>query len=382
MLAPLLAIAAAAVMVSGCVVEGKQIRLETPVSASQTTPPQHPATVELWQSGPPLGWEVFSPGDAMKSHATFRSWIVSFKGNGANTLLLQRHLLGHRHESKIQWKDLVREAHRQRVRVYAVLNLREGLFDGDSHGWSDVHLNADSGALRPSRSPDLLHPEFQELIKSASLDLATAGVDLIVFRFDPPSGPFDGFSQHGLDGFRRDFNHRLSPRKLFTSGGRQWTQDSPGVMPVARVRGGFAPEFWRWVGWKNREYLNVLDGVMAAVRQQQPGARFGIELHTDTIVNPRRALVRYTEDFLESRRRLFDRFIVAVPESGEHGVVESSVGQAAIEMTELLDDPSMVFVLVSGRRPMWSTANEALNVKASLGLQRGVGLGFRGRHVP
>ena len=367
-------------MVPGCVVDGKQIRPEPPISASQTTSPQHPATVEPWQSGSPRGWEVSSPGDAMKSEATLRSWVASIKSNGTNTLLLQQHLFGHRHE--IRWKDLVKEAHRQGIRVYAVLNLREGMFYGDSRGWGDVRFNADSGALRPSRSPDLLHPEFQESIKRAALDLATAGVDLIVFRFDPPSGPFDGFSQHGLDGFRRDFHHPLSPRKLFTSGGRPWTQDSPGVMPVVQVRGGFAPEFWRWVGWKNREYQNVLDGVMAVVRQQQPGARFGIELHTDTMTNPRRALVRYTEDFLESRQRLFDRFIVAVPERGVHGVAKSSVGQAAIEMTELLDDPSMVFVLVSGRRPMWSTVKEALIVKASLGLQQGVGLGFRGHHVP
>ncbi len=365
-------------MVSGCVVEGKQIRPETSFSASQTFLHKRPATIEPWQSGPPLGWEVSSPEDAMKSQATLRSWIASIKCSGTNTLLLQRHLFRHRRESTIRWKDLVAEAHRQRVRVYAVVNLREKLFGEGSRGWSDISLNSDSGALQPSGAPDLLHPEFQESIKKASLDLATAGVDLIVFRFDPPSGPFDGFSRYGLGGFRRDFDHRLSPRKLFTSANRQWTQDSSGAIPVAQVRGGFAPQFWRWAGWKNREYLNVLDGVMAAVRQQQPGARFGIELHTDTMANPRRALVWHTEDFLESRRHLFDRFIVAIPETGVHGVAESSIGQAAFKMTELLDDPSMVFVLVSGNSPMWSTANEALNVKASLGLQQGVGLGFRG----
>ena len=378
MFAPFLAIAAAAVMVSGCMVKGKQIRPEIPILASQTPPSKQPTRVEPWQSGPPLGWEVSSPEDAMKSKATLRLWIASIKGNGTNTLLLQRHLFVHRRESTIRWKDLVAEAHRQRVRVYAVVNLREELFDGDPRGWSDIRFNADSGALRPSGSPDLLHPEFQETIKSASLDLATAGVDLIVFRFDPPSGPFDGFSRYGLDGFRRDFHHRLSPRTLFTSTGRQWTQDSPGVVPVAQPRRGLAPEFWRWAGWKNRKHLDILDGVMLEVRQQQPGVKFGIELHVDTMANPRRALVRYTEDFLESRQRVFDRFIVSVSKPGVHGVAESPIGQAAMKMTELLDDPSMVFVLVSGSRSMWSTANEALNIKASLGLQQGVGLGFRG----
>ena len=366
-------------MVSGCMVEGKQVRPEPFTSASQIIPHKRPASVEPWKSGPPLGWEVSPPGDAITHKAALRSWIASMKGNGTNTLLLQRHLSG---QLNIPWNGFVREAHRQRVRVYAVINLREEKVEGDFRKWSDMRLNVDGGDLRRSGSPDLLHPEVQKSIKRASLELATAGVDLIVFRFDPPSGPYDGFSRYGLDGFQRDFHHRPSPRKLFTSASRRWTQDSPGAVPVARVRGGFAPEFWRWAGWKNREYLNILDDVMVAVRQQHPGARFGIELHADTMADPRRALVRYTEDFLESRRRSFDRFIVAVSERGVHGVAGSSVGQAVIKMTELLDDPSKVFILVSGHGKMWSTANEALNVKASLGLQRGVGLGFRGDDVP
>ena len=371
----------AAVMVSGCVVGGKQVRSEISNSAIPLPIHERSMTVEPWQFGSLLGWEVSLPRDAMRSKASLQSWIASTKGQGTNTLFLQRSLF--ERGSNLQWNDLVREAHRQQVRVYAVVNLREKLFEGNSHrGWSDIRLNSDSGVLRPSGSPDLLHPEFQESIKRTSLGLATAGVDLIVFRFDPPSGPFDGFSHYGLEGFQRDFHYSLSPRKLFTSADRQRTQNAPRSLPVAQDRGQFSPEFWRWAGWKNREYLSVLDSVMAAVRQKQPRARFGIELHTDTMLNPRQALVGYTEDFLEARQRLFDRFIVAVSEPGVHGEVNPFIGQAAMKMTELLDDPAMVFVLVSGRKPMWSTAKEALNIKTSLGLQQGVGLGFRGHNVP
>ncbi len=359
--------------------EGKHIRPEISISASHPTHHKQPVLLKPWQSGPSLGWEVSSPGDAMKSTETLRSWIVAMTGNGTNTLLVQQHLF---QESSVRWNVFVEEAHRQKVRVYAVINLRERGFDGDAHGWGDIRLNVESGSLRPSGFPDLLHPKFQTKIKRASLDLAIAGVDLIVFRFDPPSGPYDGFSQHGIAGFQRDFHHRLFPQKLFTSGGQQWPRVSSGAVPIAQIQSGIAPEFWRWAGWKNREYLTVLDDVMATVRQQRPGAKFGIELHTDTMVNPRRALGRYTEDFLESRQRLFNRFVVAVPQPGVTSVEKSSVGQAAMKMTELLDDPSMVFILVSGPENMWSTANEVLNVKAALGLQQGVGLGFRGDDVP
>jgi len=371
-LAHIIAIAAGAILFSGCMAGGKQVQPEPTISASSPTPSQHPATGALWQSGPPLGWEGSLPQEARTSKATLRSWIASIKSNGTNTLFLQRYLFEHRSE-QVRWKDVVAEAHRQKVRVYAVLNLREKLV-GDSRSWNDTRLNVQSATLEPSQFPDLLHPEFRAFIQRASLDLATAGVDLIVFRFDPPAGPFDGFSRSGLNGFRRDFQYRLSPQNLFTSGNQQ---TSPEVIAVSQVRRGFAPGFWRWAGWKNRKYLDILDGVMLEVRQQEPGVRFGIELHVDTMENPRQALVQYTEDFLESRQRDFDLFIVAVPARGVHDVAESSVGQAAMEMTELLDNPSMVFVLVSGRRALWSTANEALNVKTSLGLQQGVGLGFR-----
>ena len=200
----------------------------------------------------------------------------------------------------------------------------------------------------------------------------------MVFRFDPPSGPYDGFSQYGLDGFRRDFRQNMSPGRLFTSAAPQWTQGSPEVRPVVQGRRGFSPEFWRWAGWKNREYLSVLDHVMAEVRQQQPGARFGFELHADMMANARRALGRYTENFLEAWQRMFDRFIVTVaPEHRMLDVAGLSIGQTSIQMTDLLDDPSQLFVLLSESRPLWSTATEASNVKVSLGLQQGVGFGFR-----
>ncbi|GEM_PF-3498520 len=368
-------------MVSGCIVGGNQSLSEV----SNATIPLHKrsVTVEPQQFGPPLGWEVSFPESVMQSQENLSWWITSMKDKEINTLLLHRSLFEDRGESAIQWKALVKEAHQQRIRVYAVVNLREELRgEGSLQEWSDIRFNADSGVLQPSGSPDLLHPKFQESIKIVSLDLATAGADMIVFRFDPPSGPFDGFSQYGLEGFQRDFDYRLFPRKLFTSDNRQRTQDFPKVVPVTQVRGKFSPEFWRWTGWKNREYLNALDSVMAAVRQQHPGTKFGIELHTDTMINPRQALVEYTEDFLESRQRLFDRFIVVVSESGVPSEVKPRFGKAVIKMTELLGDPAMVFVLVSSHMPIWVTASEVLNIKAALGLQRGVGLGFRGHDVP
>ena len=377
MLAHLAAIASVAVMVSSCVLEGQQIRHEFSSPTAHSSISKASAPVKPWQSTAPLGREVLFPAGVAKSRALLRSWIASTKANGTNTLLLKQPLPRKRGRSDIRWKEFVQDAHRQRVRVYAVVNLREELFDEHVTGWNDIRLTADSDTLTPSNYPDLFDLEYQAAIVSQCLALTAAGVDLIIFRFDPHSGPFDGFSQRGLEGFRRDFDRHISPSKLFTSISPEWTQPARGVISMAQARRDFAPEFWRWVGWKNREYLNVLEAVMNSVRRQRAGAKFGIELHADTMINPRRALVRYTEDFLETRQHSFDRFIVTASWSGPYREDRSSIGNSAIRMTELLDDPSKVFVLLSSRRPMWSTAEEAHAIKVSLGLQQGVGLGFR-----
>jgi len=73
----------------------------------------------------------------------------------------------------------------------------------------------------------------------------------------------------------------------------------------------YAPEFWRWVGWKQREQTKVLDGVMGAVRASYPALKVAVEVHPETITNPQQALASYAEELLDLRRYQYDYIAVA-----------------------------------------------------------------------
>ncbi len=382
MLIPFLLLVTVLGVTGGCASDTKNF-FPTPLLPSlKPALPQVQPTIEPWLRGPALGWEETSRRPGTTDRSAVRQWVSSIKNGGVNTLVVQQEFSRRDHQSERGWTQLAAEAHRQGVRVFTVLNLREESFGETQALWRDARFQNSSRSLRSSRSPDLFHPGFQAEVTSACRELAAAAVDLIIFRFDPSSGPLDGFSQHGLEGFQRDFEQRLSPVNLFRSPLPMWAQESSRAVRVSQTREEFSPDFWRWVGWKNREYLSILDRIMDEVRQEHPGMKFGIELRADTMVNPRRALVRYAEDFLESRRHMFDQYIVVATDQEMRNVTGQPLAQAATQMTELLDDPSKVFVLVSGRSRMWSTVKEAAEIKAALGLQQGVGLVFRGDDGP
>jgi hypothetical protein len=134
---------------------------------------------------------------------------------------------------------------------------------------------------------------------------------------------------------------------------------SSGVSP--RPLGGPDEDsvFWRWVGWKARERLNIIEQLIGALRKRDLTVHCGLELHPHGLTDPVRALVVYAQDAMEATRRSFSFFFVR-PEIDrqstfdQQAVVEKlrriSTKAVLTRLLPVLDDPRRVWVSMPAER--------------------------------
>ncbi len=219
---------------------------------------------------------------------------------------------------KTDWAPLIRDrlagivasAHRQRMQAWAALSIRRMDWVDPQLGWSDWRYDPASGEVVPADDLDLLHPAVREYLLGLLIDLAATGIDGVFLMADPPSGAPDGFSPFALRGYQRDMEQPVDPRRLHLR---------------AQPALSFAPEFWRWIGWKQREQLKAVDSVVRAVRTAYPTLKIAVEVHPEAITNPRAALAWYSEDFLDLRRSHIDYVAISLS-SSQGGTVKPLMG--------------------------------------------------------
>lgn len=205
---------------------------------------------------------------------------------------------------KTDWAPLIRNrlapivasAHQKQLRVWAAFSVHRMDWIDPGLGWSDFRYSTATGEVAPSVILDLLHPAVSEYLLGLFSDLAATGVDGILLLGEPSSTAVDGFSPYAVRAYERDMGQRLDPARLR-------------LESAADLR--FSPDFWRWIGWKQRAHTKVLVSVIKALRKSYPQLQVAIELHPEAITNPRAALAWYAEDLLDLRRYKFD--YIAMP---------------------------------------------------------------------
>ena len=177
----------------------------------------------------------------------------------------------------------------------------------------------------------------QEYLTGLLTDLAQTEVDGILMRTVAGSNG-ETFSRFAVQEFQREFQTPLEPAKLFARGldGR-----APGGQARAAVEP--TPEFWRWVGWKARMRIKLVEKLMQGLRRMSPGLQVAIELHQESITEPIKALVDYGEDVLEAKRNSADYFVLRVLHGGREGS-----GPVLQRTRELLGSLDRVWII---RRP-------------------------------
>ncbi len=207
---------------------------------------------------------------------------------------------------KTDWAPVIQDklaavvggAHRQGLQVWAAMSVRRMDWVDPALEWADWGYNARTGGLEPAETLDLLHPALRDYLVGFFTDLAATGIDGLLLLADPPSAPNEGFSPHARRRYERDVGQSLDPGRLLL------TQGSAQALT-------YAPEFWRWAGWKQREHAKAVEGVMGAVRASFPALKVAVEVHPETITSPQMALASYAEDLLDLRRYRYDYIAIA-----------------------------------------------------------------------
>ena len=252
--------------------------------------------------------------------------------------------------------SLANGAHRQGIRVWAAVSVRRMDWIDSTMEWSDWRYSPQNDELEPAETLDLLHPVVREYLVGFFTDLAAAGVDGLLLVADPPSRPGEGFSPYALRQYERDIGQSLEPSRLrLSQAGRSLA---------------YAPEFWRWVGWKQREQFKVVDGVLRAVRRVHPHLKVAIAVHPEVVSSPRAALAWYAEDLLDLRRYRIDYIALSFSSSASGGLggpPQAEMGSWANKLAEL----------VPGERLLLVVAGEEQHRLTSFTLPAGTGLIYR-----
>jgi len=217
-----------------------------------------------------------------------------------------------------QLPSSVAQIHQYGLLAFVGINLRcLGYLDSRSKKqWLDGSYNPVSRKVQLSRYFDIFHPQYQKLMAHEIKKLTDSGIDGVVFLAEVPLGVYDGFTPGSVDMFNKTFHTRMNPHTLFENGLHQPnSQSSPDWNQSAKSSASEATEFWRWTGWKARQRLTVLQGLMDQVHEHKPELPFGLELHPESIEDPLGALTQFSEDFLEASQKSFVFFLVT-PQSG------------------------------------------------------------------
>ena len=212
----------------------------------------------------------------------------------------------------------VAQVHQQGLLAVVGINLRcLGYLDSRTpKQWLDGSFNPVSRKVQPSRYFDIFHPQYQKLMAYEIKKMTDSGIDGIVFLAEAPMGMYDGFTPGSVDTFNKTFHTQMNPHNVFQNGvNKRNSQTSTDKNARVRVSATEAADFWRWTGWKARQRLIVLQGLMDQAHADKPALSFGLELHPESIEDPLGALTQFSEDFLEAKQKSF-RFFLITPQSG------------------------------------------------------------------
>jgi hypothetical protein len=290
-----------------------------------------------------------------------------FQTDPSRALRAPHHLL----DLQALLRSYVERSHRLQLLVYVGVNLRcvGNWHDSPKLEWRDRTYHVTTQTVKESRFFDIFHPDYQQFLHQFLTRLSEESIDGLVFLDDYPLGVYDGVSPSGLSRFQKAFGVDFDPVHVFqpgfdplrsskSSGGSTRAQEVPAEDSV----------FWRWVGWKARERLNIFEQLIGSLRKRELTVHCGLELHPHGLTDPVRALVDYAQDAMEATRRPFSFFFVR-PEIDRQSAFDQ---QAVIEklrristkavltrLLPVLDDPRRVWVSMpaeGGKRIVPGTA--------------------------
>lgn len=222
-------------------------------------------------------------------------------------------------------RSVIQHMHAQGIAVYFGVTLRcLGRFAQDQRetlgNWKDWEYDPQSGRLRPSPYYSLNFWRYRVFLVewiSQLRDLPLAG---LVLRNEVIEGLYEGFSPLAVETFAQEFDVDFNPARIFNEYRPVSTIDADSGVQLPAV-------FWKWVGWKARERIRILQDLVQTLHVRLPRLQFGIEVQLQSITDPIQGLVYFAEDWVDIARGPFDMFLVMIEGSGPtsfHGTSQDS----------------------------------------------------------
>lgn len=276
------------------------------------------------------------------------------------------------------FSSFVTHAHQHGLTVFLGVNVRcLGRLDVDSgNRWADRAYDQQTKGLRSTQYFDLFNREYQNFLKDILAVLASSGIDGIVFLDDAPLGMFDGVTPIALKKFQQEFGLTFHPQKVFA------------IKSLNRKSGRIAPpkesEFWRWIGWRSRAQLKVLQDLMDSVRQSHSKFQVALELYAGGLNEPLRTLLQLNEDILESHHLDFSFLVVDMDgpqriQGSSDGLPgrfqQESLSKVAKRFLEIFKDPTRLWLTVPRKLGMKAWSSESLKeLTGEADVPKGIGL--------
>ncbi len=205
------------------------------------------------------------------------------------------------------YAPLVAAAHQRGVSVFGTISLEQMGWVGAQTEWGTLLADPTTMRSQLSSTYDLGNASFQTYVSGLVADLAKTGVDGLLVKARKDSSFGYEYSPALFGSFQASFGLPSVGEEVF-----QPVAPAEGAdVSNSRVKETRSPLFWRWVGWKARLRLSVLQRVREAALREGAAFRLAVEVHPATLANPLEGLLVYGEDVAEARARGFD--VVVLP---------------------------------------------------------------------
>lgn len=177
-------------------------------------------------------------------------------------------------------------------------------------------VNSHEPAGAPEMLPDPLHPDYQAVIEERVAMLLRAGCDGIFLGARETKGFAQDFSDGSFQRFASAFGLTLTPEQLLGE-------------PVAGEAMVYDREstYWRWVGWKTRNYATFAARIRKLIRDANPAGRLLVEVHGRTVSEPLVGLEQYGEDLNDLFQRSGSELVIRAEDSNSPALMEQLAQQ-------------------------------------------------------
>lgn len=239
-------------------------------------------------------------------------------------------------------RSVAAEAHRLGLLVWMVLDLHHGVGLDIRPEWIATTRYAARPDEASRSSVDIAHPGYQAYLEEIVRRLARAGCDGVVLAGRSAAGFAEEFS---------DDSRRLFAAAFGLNGTLEEIFGSPASTDSAEQ--GQSAAYWRWVGWKARNYAQWTVRLRKVLQERNPAATLSVEVRQSSLTTPLQGLEQFGEDVVELSQHGGGSLVVRY---------EGVAGEAALEkLGRQLGGPDRVWIGLSVKTATRPVAMEEFN---------------------